>query len=199
MRKYKILLDFSNKIIILIVEVKLKGETIMKKLLILFSILFAFICCKNSVSAPKSEGSQIIGGGSVSNGLNTSLPTWNISYTTIPQEYWGKYYMLDDTDYATVTYKDITFYYKDYDGSFLKAGYFHVFDRSAEYLGGNTWNWKWDYDMDSYTYKNRDKYDFRTSLISEYIKRIELERNEKGQRIFIIDGYIYIHEDDINK
>ena len=198
MRKYKILLDFSNKIIILIVEVKLKGETIMKKLLILFSILFAFICCKNSVSAPKSEGSQIIGGGSVRK--NTNLPTWNISYTTIPQEYWGKYHDLNDYYMyymATVTYKDITLYYKDYDGNTREGGYFLVFDKNAEYLGDNTWHWNYYYDDD--IYRDKDKYDFRTSLIPPDIKRFE--RNEKGQRILIMDrdNSSYIHEDDINK
>ena len=167
----------------------------MKKLLILFSILFALIGCKNSVSAPKSEGSQIGGGGS--SRKNTNLPTWNISYTAIPQEYWGKYYMLDDTDYAMVTYKDITLYYKDYDGNTWEGGYFHVFDKNAEYLGDNTWHWNYYYRDD--IYKDKDKYDFRTSLIPPDIKRFE--RNEKGQRILIMDrdNSSYIHEDDINK
>ena len=178
----------------------------MKKLLILFSILFAFICCKNSVSAPKSEGSQIIGGGSVRK--NTNLPTWASGAASIPKEYQGKYYYNSydsydedysyDADYtATVTDKDITLYYKDYDGNTREGGYFLVFDKNAEYLGDNTWHWNYYYDDD--IYRDKDKYDFRTSLIPPDIKRFE--RNEKGQRILIMDrdNSSYIHEDDINK
>lgn len=164
----------------------------MKKLLILFYILFVFIGCKNSVSIPKSEGSQI------NSRKDNNLPTWNIGYTTIPREYWGKYNDLNDYYTATVTYKDITLYYKDYDGNPLEGGYFHVFDKNVEYLGDNTWHWNYDYRDD--IYRDKDKYDFRTSIIPPDIKRFE--RNEKGQRILIMDRYYYtayVHEDDINK
>ena len=180
----------------------------MKKLLILFSILFAFICCKNSVSAPKSEGSQIIGGGSVRK--NTNLPTWASGAASIPKEYQGKYYYNSydsydedysyDADYtATVTDKDITLYYKDYDGNTREGGYFHVFDKNAEYFGDNSWEWNYDYDEDIYKY--RDKYDFRLSII--FPDSIHF-MSEEGRRIFYKYGGfgvkgVYIHEDDINK
>lgn len=65
-------------------------------------------------------------------------------------------------------------------------------------MGDNTWHWNYDYRDD--IYRDKDKYDFRTSIIPPDIKRFE--RNEKGQRILIMDRYYYtayVHEDDINK
>ena len=172
----------------------------MKKLLILLSILFAFISCKNSVSTPnyKKDGN---GGSQVRGGLNTSLPIWNVNYSPIPEEYWGKYQYLEVAfDYqririATVTSKDITFSYKEDDGSFHAWAYFHVFDKNAEYQGNNTWYWNWNYDRDDYI--NKYKNDFRLSIIPPDI--INFERNEKGQRVLLYKYYLCIHEDDMNK
>ena len=56
----------------------------MKKLLILLSILFAFISCKNSVSTPNYKKDDN-GGSQVSSGLNTSLPIWNVSILLFPK------------------------------------------------------------------------------------------------------------------
>ena len=116
----------------------------MKKLLILLSILFAFISCKNSVSTPNYKKDDN-GGSQVSSGLNTSLPIWNVKHSPIPEEYWGKYQYLEDDYYyqgiLTVTGRDITFYYKENDGSFQVWAYFHVFDKNAEYLGNNAWQY----------------------------------------------------------
>ena len=167
----------------------------MKKLFILLSILFAFIGCKNSVSTPNYEDDN--GGSQVSSGLNTSLPTWNVNYSPIPKEYWGKYYRDDDNRYlATVTDRDINIYEKDYYGNFRIWKYYHVFDKNAEYLGDNTWRYPPFYGV----VESIDKYksDFRYSLAFPDI--IRFERNEKGQRV-LEDKFNthYIYEDDVSK
>ena len=141
-------------------------------------------------------------GESVSNGLNTSLPIWNVKHSPIPEEYWGKYQYLGEGWYiriATVTSKDITFSYKDDDGSFHVGEYFHVFDKNAKHWGDNNrscWSWHPSYRGDNYI--NKYKNDFRISLAPDYI--MEFERNEKGQRVlWYNESGSYVHEDDINK
>ena len=170
----------------------------MKKLLILLSILFAFISCKNSVSTPNYNRDNN-GGSQVSSGVNTSLPIWNVKHSTIPEEYWGKYQYLDleGDEYRgilTVTGRDMTFSYKEDDGSFQVWAYYHVFDKNAEYLGNNAWRYPPFYG--TYDAINKYKNDFRLSIIPPDI--IKFERNEKGQRVLYYEGF-YVHEDDINK
>ena len=179
----------------------------LKIFLILLSLAVLLLggCKVRNKLGSVTQDSQISGGGnsgeSVSNGLNTSLPIWNVKYFPIPEEYWGKYqYLKGDVGYqgiATVTSKDITLYYEDYDGNLRVLKYFHVFDKNAEYLEDNTW-WYWNSNYDSDNYINKYKNDFRLSMSPPDI--IRFERNEKGQRVLLKHyNEIYIHEDDINK
>ena len=173
----------------------------LKTLLSLLSLAVLLLgsCKAGDKLGSVTQDSQISGGESVSNSLNTSLPIWNVNYSPIPKEYWGKYLDLDVDGYrgiATVTSKDITLYYSGSDGNFHVGGYFHVFDKNAKYRGNNTWHWNWNYRGDNYI--NKDKNDFRLSPAPEYI--MTFKRNEKEQRVlFCTMVGSYVHEDDMNK
>ena len=84
---------------------------------VLLSLLSLVVLILGSCKAGDKLGSvnqdSQISGGSVSNRINTSLPIWNVNYSPIPKEYWGKYLDLDVYGYrviSTVTSKDITLY-----------------------------------------------------------------------------------------
>ncbi len=179
----------------------------LKALLIFLSLAALLLgsCKAGDKLGSETQDSQISGGESVSNSLNTSFPTWDIDTHFIPQEYWGDYDLFQDEHSvvyrATVTHANIDFYYIVHYGdsysSYLKTNItlnINVFDKNAEYRGNNTWT--------------------RVSLISNSpftsVVIIKLERNEKGQRVLsynykddIGNGNEYtspyIHEDDINK
>ena len=192
---------------------EIKGVLIMKTIInlktllsILSLVVFLLGSCKaGDKLGSVTQDSQISGGGensgeSVSNGLNTSLPIWNVKHSPIPEEYWGKYLDLEGNHIATVTGRDITFYYEDYDGNLKVWEYYHVFDKKAEYQGNNTWWWPYFYRGNNYI--NKYKNDFRFSIPPDD-QIITFERNEKGQRVLFYNRlghyFNYFHEDDINK
>ena len=185
----------------------------LKALLIFLSLAVLLLgsCKAEDKLGSVTQDSQISGGESVSNSLNTSLPIWNVNHSPIPKEYWGKYYYLhtkdnvngyynNGRDYndhtANVTYRTISSY--DWKGKVYHT--IDVFYKETIYLGNNTWHWN---------YYSEDGYAPRLSPIFHYIVITKFERNEKGQRVLIENKFIgsddnrpvniFVHEDDMNK
>ena len=174
----------------------------LKTLLIFLSLVTLILgSCKAGDKLGSVNQDSQISGGSVSNRINTSLPIWNVNYSPIPKEYWGKYQYLDEDGnlgIATVTGRDITFYHED-DSSFRVWAYFHVFDKNTRHWGDNNrscWSWPPLYSGDNYI--NKYKNDFRLSILPEEF--IIFNRNEKEQRVLFYNMVgSYVHEDDMNK
>ena len=153
-----------------------------------------------------TQDSQISGGESISNEMNTNIPIWNVNYPLIPEEYWGIYKYLEGDGYQGIAMvlrkgEDVTLYYKNDDGNLTLMACFNVFDKKAEYKGNNTWQWLpfyWGNSGGHYINKN----DVGLSPDTEIIT---FERNEKGQRILKTDvqgkkfNTVYVHSEDINK